>query len=67
MTCRSGTFSAGMADMVEGKSIDRTMPLGPVTVTPDELDVPNRHIELLLNDETMQSALAKQMAFPIGE
>ena len=53
--------------MVEGKSIDRTMPLGPVTVAPDELDVPNRHIELLLNDETMQSALAKQMAFPIGE
>ena len=53
--------------MVEGKSIDRTMQLGPVTVTPDELDVPNLHIELLLNDETMQSALVKQMAFPIGE
>jgi 2-keto-4-pentenoate hydratase/2-oxohepta-3-ene-1,7-dioic acid hydratase in catechol pathway len=51
----------------KGKSIDRTMPLGPVIVTPDELDVPNLHIELLLNGRTMQSAFAKQMAFPIDE
>jgi len=43
------------------------MPLGPVIVTPDELDVPNLHIELLPNGRMMQSAFAKQMAFPIEE
>ncbi|MGZ7042151.1 MAG: fumarylacetoacetate hydrolase family protein [Thermoanaerobaculia bacterium] len=52
---------------LKGKSIDRTMPLGPVIVTPDELDVPNLQIELLLNGQTMQSARAGQMAFSIEE
>jgi 2,4-didehydro-3-deoxy-L-rhamnonate hydrolase len=52
---------------LKGKSIDRTMPLGPVIVTPDELDVVNLHIELLLNGEIMQSARVGQMAFPIEE
>src|SRR5579862_5014505 len=52
---------------LKGKSIDRTMPLGPVIVTPDELDVPNLRIELTLNGQTMQSALVGQMAFPIEE
>ena len=52
---------------LKGKSIDRTMPLGPVIVTPDELDVRNLRIELTLNGQTMQSALVGQMAFPIEE
>ena len=52
---------------LKGKSIDRTMPLGPVIVTPDELDVLNLRIELTLNGQTMQSALVGQMAFPIEE
>lgn len=52
---------------LKGKSIDRTMPLGPMIVTPDELDVPNLRIELTLNGQTMQSALVRQMAFPIEE
>lgn len=52
---------------LKGKSIDRTMPLGPVIVTPDEFDVRNLRIELLLNGQTMQSARADQMAFPIEE
>lgn len=52
---------------LKGKSIDRTMPIGPYIVTPDELDVPNTRLELTLNGETMQSALLAQMAFPIAE
>ncbi|MGO4714611.1 fumarylacetoacetate hydrolase family protein [Bradyrhizobium sp. 2TAF24] len=52
---------------LKGKSIDRTMPLGPWLVTPDELDLPNTRLELTLNGEVMQSALLKQMAFPIAE
>lgn len=52
---------------LKGKSIDRTMPLGPVIVTPEEIDVPNLHIELILNGQTMQSARAGEMAFPIEE
>jgi 2-keto-4-pentenoate hydratase/2-oxohepta-3-ene-1,7-dioic acid hydratase in catechol pathway len=52
---------------LKGKSIDRTMPLGPVVVTPDEVDVPNLRIQCLLNGKMMQNALVSQMAFPIEE
>lgn len=52
---------------LKGKSIDRTMPIGPYIVTPDELNVPEIRLELTLNGEVMQSALVKQMAFPIAE
>jgi len=52
---------------LKGKSIDRTMPMGPWIVTPDELDVPEIQLELALNGQIMQSALLKQMAFPIAE
>lgn len=51
---------------LKGKSIDRTMPIGPYIVTPDELDVPEIRLELTLNGEVMQSAQLKQMAFPIA-
>ncbi|MBD9597412.1 fumarylacetoacetate hydrolase family protein [Ensifer sp. ENS05] len=52
---------------LKGKSIDKTMPLGPVIVTADELDVPEIQLELTLNGAVMQSAKLKQMAFPIAE
>ena len=52
---------------LKGKSIDKTMPLGPFLVTGDELDVPEITLELTLNGQTMQSAKLKQMAFPIAE
>lgn len=52
---------------LKGKSIDGTMPIGPWIVTPDELDVPEIRLELSLNGKIMQSALLKQMAFPIAE
>ncbi|QTG16917.1 fumarylacetoacetate hydrolase family protein (plasmid) [Agrobacterium tumefaciens] len=52
---------------LKGKSIDRTMPLGPYIVTPDELDVAEITLQLTLNGEVMQKAKLKQMAFPIAE
>lgn len=52
---------------LKGKSIDATMPIGPMIVTLDELDLDEMWLECLLNGTVMQSALAKQMAFPIEE
>ncbi|QCI67593.1 fumarylacetoacetate hydrolase family protein [Phreatobacter stygius] len=52
---------------LKGKSIDATMPLGPVVVTPDELDVPNIRLQCAVNGELLQDALVAQMAFPIAE
>lgn len=51
---------------MRGKSPDETTPLGPLLVTPDELDVDNIRIECHLNGECMQSATVAQMAFDIG-
>jgi 2-keto-4-pentenoate hydratase/2-oxohepta-3-ene-1,7-dioic acid hydratase in catechol pathway len=52
---------------LKGKSIDGTMPLGPVIVTPDELDVPNIRLQCEVNGQVLQDALVAQMAFPIDE
>ena len=52
---------------MRGKSPDETTPLGPMIVTPDELDVDNIRIECYLNGECMQSATVAQMAFSLGE
>lgn len=50
----------------KGKSIDRTMPLGPFVVTPDEVGpLGSVRLECLLNGEVMQDALLAQMAFPV--
>jgi 2,4-diketo-3-deoxy-L-fuconate hydrolase len=52
---------------MKGKSIDATMPLGPFLVTPDEFDLQDERIELLLNKTVMQSASTGQMAFAIPD
>ncbi len=52
---------------LKGKSIDATMPLGPVIVTPDELDLPKIRLQCLLNGDLLQDALVAQMAFPVAE
>jgi 2-keto-4-pentenoate hydratase/2-oxohepta-3-ene-1,7-dioic acid hydratase in catechol pathway len=52
---------------LKGKSIDGTMPIGPVIVTMDEINLPEIRIECVLNGTVMQSALVKQMAFPVEE
>lgn len=52
---------------LKGKSIDRSMPLGPVIVTPDELDIPRIRLRCDVNGQTVQDAVVAQMAFPIDE
>ena len=52
---------------LKGKSIDGTMPLGPVVVTPDEIDLASLRIQCLVNGEKRQNARVAQMAFPIPE
>lgn len=50
----------------KGKSIDRTMPLGPFIVTRDEIgDLGSIRLQCLLNGKVMQDALLTQMAFPV--
>jgi 2-keto-4-pentenoate hydratase/2-oxohepta-3-ene-1,7-dioic acid hydratase in catechol pathway len=51
---------------LKGKSIDRTMPLGPWITTLDEVPDPaDLRIELELDGELLQSASTAEMAFPI--
>jgi 2-keto-4-pentenoate hydratase/2-oxohepta-3-ene-1,7-dioic acid hydratase in catechol pathway len=51
---------------LKGKSIDRTMPLGPWITTVDEVtDLTAVPIECELNGKVMQRATAGDMAFPI--
>jgi 2-keto-4-pentenoate hydratase/2-oxohepta-3-ene-1,7-dioic acid hydratase in catechol pathway len=51
---------------MRGKSPDATTPLGPVLVTPDEIDdLGALRLECELNGEVMQSGLVAQMAFDI--
>ncbi|QEL22902.1 fumarylacetoacetate hydrolase family protein [Bosea sp. F3-2] len=50
----------------KGKSIDRTMPLGPFVVTRDEIaDLGAIRLQCLLNGAVMQDAVLAQMAFPV--
>ncbi|SEQ20564.1 2-keto-4-pentenoate hydratase/2-oxohepta-3-ene-1,7-dioic acid hydratase (catechol pathway) [Faunimonas pinastri] len=51
----------------KGKSIDGTMPLGPMLVTADEIDPQALRLQCILNGETMQDATTAQMAFSIPE
>ncbi|WP_315834854.1 fumarylacetoacetate hydrolase family protein [Bradyrhizobium prioriisuperbiae] len=52
---------------LKGKSIDQSMPLGPVIVTPDQLDIPRVRLRCDVNGQTVQDAVVAQMAFPIDE
>lgn len=50
---------------LKGKSLDRTMPLGPVIVSRDSITPEEIQIECELNGRIVQSASVAQMAFPI--
>lgn len=51
-----------------GKNGDRTGPIGPVVVTPEELPDPsNLQLELRVNGTVMQSANTKDMVFTVPE
>lgn len=48
-----------------GKNFDRTLPIGPEIVTPDEVDVSDLLLTTRLNGEVMQSARTSQMIFDV--
>lgn len=48
------------------KSFDTFCPLGPVLVTPDEVDVDDVPLETRLNGEVVQASRTSQMVFPIA-
>ena len=53
---------------LKGKSIDRTMPIGPWITTPDDLDDPAELLlECELNGEVMQRASTAEMAFSYAQ
>jgi 2-keto-4-pentenoate hydratase/2-oxohepta-3-ene-1,7-dioic acid hydratase in catechol pathway len=53
---------------LKGKSIDRTMPLGPWITTLDEIEDPTQlTIEFELNGERLQHASTAQMAFAVPQ
>jgi acylpyruvate hydrolase len=52
---------------LQGKAWEGSTPLGPVLVTPDELDAADLEIELTLNGETMQHSNTSHLIFDIAE
>jgi len=50
---------------LKGKSIDRTLPIGPWLVTADEVDVTAVRLRCEVNGEVLQDASTGQMAFPV--
>lgn len=50
---------------LKGKSIDSTMPIGPVVVTADEVDPTDVSLECFVNGERFQNGHTSQMAFSI--
>jgi acylpyruvate hydrolase len=52
---------------LQGKAWDCSTPLGPVIVTPDEVDVKNLDISLRLNGELLQSSNTGMLIFDVAE
>lgn len=52
---------------LKGKSIDRTMPLGPWITLRDDVELGSVVIDCELNGELMQHASASEMAFDVAE
>ncbi len=66
--CMDGTareWQRAATQWTAGKNFDRTMPIGPELVTPDEVDVSDVRLTTVLNGEVMQSARTSQMIFDV--
>jgi 2-keto-4-pentenoate hydratase/2-oxohepta-3-ene-1,7-dioic acid hydratase in catechol pathway len=52
---------------LKGKSIDSTMPIGPLVVTADEVDPADVRLECFVNGEQLQDGHTSQMVFSVPE
>jgi acylpyruvate hydrolase len=50
-----------------GKNFDRTLPVGPALVTPDELDWHDAALRTVVSGEELQSARTSQLIFSVAE
>ncbi len=66
--CMDGTareWQRAASQWTAGKNFDRSMPIGPEVVTPDEVDASDVQLTTVLNGEVMQSARTSQMIFDV--
>jgi acylpyruvate hydrolase len=56
-------FQRRTSQFLQGKTFDRTTPLGPWLVTPDELPDGGWEVSTVLDGETMQSSSTKELVF----
>jgi acylpyruvate hydrolase len=52
---------------MQGKAWDGSTPLGPIIVTPDEVDVSDLRISMRLNGEVMQDSTTSLLIFDVAE
>lgn len=52
---------------LQGKAWDNSTPLGPVVVTPDEVEIESRTLTTTLNGEVVQSSSLDRLIFSISE
>ncbi len=65
VSARDHQFTTGQ--WVWSKSFDTFCPLGPVLVTPDELDLDHLDVETRVNGEVLQSSNTDQLVFSVPE
>jgi 2-keto-4-pentenoate hydratase/2-oxohepta-3-ene-1,7-dioic acid hydratase in catechol pathway len=65
VSARDHQFTTGQ--WVWSKSFDTFCPLGPVLVTPDELDINHLDIETRVNGEVLQRSNTEQLVFTVPE
>lgn len=70
ISARDAGKQIGRLDLLTQKAMDRTTPVGPWIVTPDELGVrgqPMLNMQLTVNDELRQQDNTRKMIFPLDE
>ncbi|MDE1164397.1 MAG: fumarylacetoacetate hydrolase family protein [Pseudomonas sp.] len=70
ISARDAGKQIGRLDLLTQKAMDRTTPVGPWIVTPDELGVrgqPALNMQLHVNDELRQQDNTRHMIFPLDE
>lgn len=60
---RHAQLTTGLGQYTRGKSFDTFAPIGPAVVHPDDLDISNLAIELVLSGQTMQSSNTEHLLF----